>query len=528
MALDTQQAALNCPSRIKKQPQFWIQEAIHGHRFNNDQEPYMILLETLSVCRGHKLGTTLPSGSSHEDITYKVPHQEKLRWLVFQERQLERIAADERILLDQKWCIWKRDVNRQYDPRNPDYDNFAYLDDRFRRRFDALLQAIRLIRSLEIDVMHGRRWSSQFVAVTGPDLLFADFGGERGKWAMDKRFFGRAGELVYLMLNRSGYAERVQTLLDRRLLSPDDPMNRVAAALSDPSDKGEASTDIGYLPLASHSSYERIASDWLAVLELERLPNDHLFDPLFRVTGLNLLRYLAERYAGTIGEADPEPIVADLTNGTDSGLRELSRETLQRHREAANRAVKAHVERCAEEDNGWRQAREANDRIVAGERLKELFSISEKARDLEEGRARCGPEGQLAALVSKACTRDHNNPYRYIPKLARNIGLATSRQRVGGWFAVQDAMLQTLVLATVTESLELSEFTAQLYDRYGLVIGPSEARKAYDRLPRDVRSFEGNLAALEGRLAALGLTKRLSDDCAFVHNPFRHAHERHR
>lgn len=69
--------------------------------------------------------------------------------------------------------------------------------------------------------------------------------------------------------------------------------------------------------------------------------------------------------------------------------------------------------------------------------------------------------------------------------------------------------------------VELRDFVAQLYRRFGIVIGPDEARKAFDRLPVGAQSFEANLMALEARMTRLALTRRLSDDCAFVVNPYR-------
>ncbi|MCY4208458.1 MAG: hypothetical protein OXD29_10985, partial [Roseovarius sp.] len=67
--------------------------------------------------------------------------------------------------------------------------------------------------------------------------------------------------------------------------------------------------------------------------------------------------------------------------------------------------------------------------------------------------------------------------------------------------------------------MELREFLAILYNRYGIVIGPQEACKAFGRI--QVERYKNNLAALESRLADLALSERLSDDCAFVINPYR-------
>ena len=76
-------------------------------------------------------------------------------------------------------------------------------------------------------------------------------------------------------------------------------------------------------------------------------------------------------------------------------------------------------------------------------------------------------------------------------------------------------------MANVDRTVELRDFVARLHERYGIVIGPDEARRAFDRLPVGAQSFEANLMALEARMTRLALTRRLSDDCAFVMNPYR-------
>ena len=66
----------------------------------------------------------------------------------------------------------------------------------------------------------------------------------------------------------------------------------------------------------------------------------------------------------------------------------------------------------------------------------------------------------------------------------------------------------------------VTEFLENLYQRYRIVIGPNEAIKEFPQLPCDILSFEENSRAFERRLTKLGYVKHLSDDCAFVSNPY--------
>lgn len=492
-----------------------VQERIHGHRFVQEQEPYMIVLETLAVCAAKPLGSTKPQANAHEAFHYALPHRRKLRFFLFQDRQLDHVTDDKGIPDHEKWDAWKALANAQFNPDQKGQDAFAYLDNPFNRDLKALRQAVKLLRSREVDVMHNRRWTSQFLAVTGPDMICTDMREKQGSWGADRRFFGRGGEIVYLMLNRSTHAEEVGALVARRLLNPDDPMNQIAKALSDPDGSGQSNTHIGYLPHLWLPAYDRLAEDWRNILSCDRLPEGHLFEPLFRITGLNLIVYLAERAQAETGAASREPIIADLTDGGNAHLRDDAKKRLNLHRDAANGAVRAFITRGLSEDQAWKQALELSDPAEAKKVIEQRFSFRDK-----EKRA-LSPKQQLEALIDTATKRDKNNIYKYLLPLAKGSGLVTSRQRVGPWFALDDGLLFALVLANADKTVELREFVARLYERYGMVIGPEEARVASTDGRIRAELFEENLSALEARLTRLALTQRLSDDCAFVVNPYR-------
>ena len=493
-----------------------VQESIHGHRFVQEQEPFMLVLEALAVCAAKPLGSAPPSDAIHEEFSYPLPYRRKMRFLLFQDRHLEKVVKDDTIPDDSKWSVWKERVNNQFEPHNDGQDHFAYLDAVFDCRIESLVQAVRLLQSMELDVMHSRRWTSRFLAVTGPDMICPDLRELPNRsWSPDRRFFGRGGELVYLMLNRSRHVELLGQLVGERLLNADDPMNRIAIALSDPNETDCARPSIGYLPYRRREAYDRLAEDWLGILRLDRLPRAHLFEPLFRITGLNLVVYLAERAREEVGAPRPEPIVADLTDGADSQLRQSAKEHLNRHRLAANRAVRAFIERRLAADERWSTALALGSPAAAADALRQLFGF--KNRELSRG----APANQRDALIDNALARDKNNIHRYLLPLAKDIGLATARQRVGTWFAIDDYLLFALVMANVDRTVELRDFVARLHERYGIVIGPDEARKSFDRLPVGAQSFAGNLMALEARMTRLALTRRLSDDCAFVINPYK-------
>jgi hypothetical protein len=80
--------------------------------------------------------------------------------------------------------------------------------------------------------------------------------------------------------------------------------------------------------------------------------------------------------------------------------------------------------------------------------------------------------------------------------------------------------MKTLLFATVERRMEFGEFLAQLFNKYGLVIGDHEAELVLPPNEFDRKAFQANAQRLEQRLASLGLLRRLSDACAYVENSY--------
>ena len=77
--------AIPVPKNFKedKNIKIWVDEAIWGHRFYDDQTPWLVFLEFLCVFRArHKTGNALNEPRQegiHENIRYRVPKLLPLR-----------------------------------------------------------------------------------------------------------------------------------------------------------------------------------------------------------------------------------------------------------------------------------------------------------------------------------------------------------------------------------------------------------------------------------------------------------------
>ena len=451
----------------------------------------------------------------------RIERKSVLRYILFRDSSLERICRMDSETPEDRLRMWVRELNKGYSTAVGDKTvNFEYFLERFEDRFFDVLQAVRILRGLELDAIHNRRWTSRFLLPRGPRLQLADV---KEDFSVDRRFFGRGGEMIYLMLSRSSFAERIAKQIKKHFFDARDPLDEIAAELTPPSvpdSDTRSGGEIGYLPLKRHRAYDRMAEDWLYILELKLLPGAQKLDPLFRLTALNLVCYFIERAHEVSGTSALDPIPLDLTGGKRSDLRDLSRSYLKRHRQLIEDAVEAYIASSLSRSPKWKQAREhpvlTQRSKLACQAIREVFLTRRSTTDVIPKE----PLVWLNEFVMSAKRRSRNNISTLIEPLGKQSGFVLSRQRVGPWFAGTDEFLEALVLARVQEPITISEFVDDLYLRYRIVVGPREAARAFERAPCDISSFEDNFKAFERRLTGLGYVTRLSDDCAFVFNPY--------
>lgn len=526
------------PAHIQNQANsdMWVQEAIYGHRFIKDQRPFMLVLEALSVCRGRLLDADnkvagpgpifpgLPDGPSHETFAIRVPSQAELRFILFEDAELERLASDRSLSPDDKLVRWVRHLNDQGKKTLNREGMFDYLGQRFEGRFQDLLQGVRILRGLEIQVGNERRWTKRFLVPRGPLLHLADMrpgkDGSSKKLLFDRIFFGRGGELVFLMLNRSEKRTALEPLVRQRFFNSHDPMNRMATALSPFTTEATGDSVVGYLPRPKSDVYERLAEDWLAIVSLDRLPVSQMLEPLTRLTALSIIRYFAEVEKEVLGREKVAPLPLDFMDGKSAPLQRFCRSELVASRDSVGFTVAAYVRSALAANPKWPAE-------LAGGTLKKrsedaVAAISEtlRVKDFGEEGAPREPEEWLRQLLKDAENRRNNAIQDVFLPLGRGGGFIAERRRIGTWLCGSDDLLEALVLANVKTVMTFDDFVGALAARYGIVVGAVHAERAYGSLPIASTHLDENVRALERRLTDLGYVRRLSDDCAFVSNPF--------
>lgn len=503
---------LEAPAKYKSDVNVWVDEAIWGHRLYNDQTPWLVFLEFLAIFQSRKeAGRALQEARDdgmHETFTYYIPRLAPLRQLIFNSPHIKHV--EDNFQSDpERWREWFKTLSSDHD--------FGYLSERF-DSFSRFSRVVEFFQSTSIEPHRQRRWTSRFLFPYGPNCLYADLPTNINS-SPDRRFFARSGELLYLMLNRSGKGKELAELISEKLLRPEETWNRVVSALLPAgyrTDSNVVSSTIGYLPFAERPEYEFLAETWTRLLSLE-LSGEALLDPLMRLSSLHMLLYMLKRSSEEVGDANVPMFVLEIASPRRTPIFELSKENFGANRMLSTRAVRAYIE-SAKDDRRWSEA------LIARAPAEAVRNYLSERYDWQpdDGVPSGDAETIFEALKTYAEKRHQQHVAKVHLEWTRQIGLSVSRRGAGTWYSPDDSLLKALVMCVVDEGREeYHRFLVKLYERFGLVVGANEAEKAFGALPTDQNAFTLNSQRLEQRLRTLGLLRRLSDDCAYVENPFR-------
>ena len=515
----------------------WCSYGIWGLLLYDQQPPWLTLIECIHILfhryetNERKLFEPLRKDArgqlQHEVVPYQVPRNYKLRYLLFRDLDTSQIAA--RRSPDGE-AQWRELTDRINDGASKSNLKVTFND--LRSAFedvDSLNRALEVLQSTEVEASSKKRWTSRHLLPLGRDMLFADI--SEHDFNADRRFVRRAGELLYLMLGRAHDAERekLEELLTLRLLSHETPWNELARLIRGRErDRGAPDEDpaplkAGYLPIPRMAVYDRLAKDWVALLDLKAKPIEDLLDPLMRVSAIHQLIYILQRAQQIITEGESaafSPFVFEIggTSGRNP-VRDIARRQYESHRLLPKHAIDAFIHAFGQSEHWTAGLGSAMETAHATKILEKMFLW--KPREGDRITAKTDAATILKIYGESAREDSSHTIWASFTSRTKAAGFAQARTKAGTWYTPNDAVLEALVLANVTEPLELREFLRTLYDRYHIVIGQEQAQSAFGRDGSiSLEQLKVNEQRLEHRLGTLGFVDRKSDACAFVVNPF--------
>ena len=192
-------------------PDMWVDEAIWGHRLYDEQTPWLAFLEFLNVLQSEANdGRAFRESNGPNTLEYRPRRYLYLRNILFNNPRLPAFLRD---LPDDdtRWTDWAEYMGKNADGLRGQ-PSFHLVRARF-ASFEEFTLVVHLLRTTAIEGQSNKRWTSKFVFPYGPAALYEDLNVKPQSITNDRRFFGRVGELVYLMLSRSGKADELLTSL---------------------------------------------------------------------------------------------------------------------------------------------------------------------------------------------------------------------------------------------------------------------------------------------------------------------------
>ena len=492
----------------------WVDEQIWGHRLWDSQSPWLIFLEFLTVAEAcHREGRLLDDQGRRHPLKYRPNKHLYLRNILYNNEVIFQIAeqyADNEAAW-RRWLDWMGD-NAQGVPER----DFSYLRPRF-YSFHTFASLIAMIRSSTIESESNKRWSSRFTFPFGGHSIYEDLNIRGNSVSREYIYFGRPGELLYLMLTRSPHAPSLRrhlaTALDRR-----DPCDELVALMQPDIPDDLQHRGDSYLPYEAHPTFDALGSDWLNIFELE-LPRFDAYPYLAILGTLHLALYQLVTAAKQCRDRRPL-FVCEVVAPRKRLVRELSVMSYQRNNELPARAVNEYVQELGRTEK-WKAAAAVPSAFTTCHQLAREYALWPQDEDDYDGPAE--PEGLLAGLRRAALQRHRRHVGNVHRSYGGGVGLVSRRGTNRLRYAPTHELLKALVLANVPTRMEYGQFLSRLAERYGFVFGEREAQRVLTSEEIDKRAFQANSERLENRLRTLGMLRRLSDACAYVENPLRRA-----
>jgi len=378
-----------------------------------------------------------------------------------------------------------------------------------------------------------------------------------------RNFFARGGELYYLILSAGTQAsqERRKLIVERLeylLTGHNQALGRLANLIDQTwedkldesnGNKNALTGKLGWIPDPDCALYKVIASDIENFLraDLDQLEALTLFAHLIC---FHLTLYIYHRAhpeatseqhqaeAGTCLDECRLALLIDALEGADGGVvRRVSAALFRTQEERIKQKGKEYIHQQVQE---WmnKPGKNGADILVAvssearhhfnerawGKSLKNQFTAEEDGllTQYHEGKLTLATFSEkyadtLFEILNKNFRSNFLGVHR---KLSKGIGFVAPRTGTGARYILGNNMLKALTLAILPPGSRITydRFLALLYEQYGLVVGPIEAKQSglFERQRINSEYYERNKAALLAKLKFAGLAIEYSDATAMV------------
>jgi len=485
----------------------FLQELIWFHRIKSDQDKELLALEFLNVCASHA------SEGKLFDKTLKTVRYNKeiqVRNILYNFPELEGIVHSSKEELE-KWKeieeLLSEKIERPFD--------YGYLKERF-SSVDIFYHSVLLLKNASLGMDNSRRWTSKFLFPFSFKTLFVDMNNKKEGFDIDRRFFSRGGEILYMMISRAKNIDTLKDLMVDVFQHSDenrrwDDIYKVFQG----EDKGvESETTLGFLSVDSHEVFDRLVDD-LIILFRSNIAHNDFFYYFSSIASFYMVHYIltiAQEHQNSMLLKDGTNKVVypiELLAPKSDHVRRASRQIYKINEESPIEALKIAL------NDYFVSLEDIMDKDVLLKKLKNDLNYSnEKEDDYEEINL-----SEIQGRVWQKIYYKVKNELLPIHRiLLKGVGLASVKKTNSYRYLVSDEWLKILVLINIDSRMPFNDFIDKLYEKYGLIISNRHSLLLSDTYAEN--DFKKNENRLFDRLKALGLLENKSDGYTYVINRY--------
>ena len=485
----------------------FLQELMWFHRIKSDQDKELLALEFLNVCASHALEGKL-FDKALKTVRYNKAIQ--VRNILYNFPELEGIVKSSKEE-SEKWeeieQLLKDKIERPFD--------YGYLKERF-ASVDIFYHSVSLLRNASLGMDNSRRWTSKFLFPFSFKTLFVDVNNKKEGFDIDRRFFSRGGEILYLMISRAKNSDTLKELMVNVFQNSEENRrwNDIYKVFEGKNKDVESETTLGFLSVESHAVFDRLVDD-LIILFRSNIAHNDFFYYFSSIASFYMVHYILtiaqEHQNSTLLKDGTNKVVypIELLAPKSDHIRRASRQIYKINEDSPIEALKIAL------TDYFVTLEDITDKDVLLKKLNDDLNYrNEKEDDYEEINL-----SEIQSRVWQKIYYKVKNELLPIHRvLLKGVGLASVKKTNSYRYLASDEWLKTLVLINVDSRMPFNDFVDKLYEEYGFIISNRHSVLLSDAYAEN--DFKKNENRLFDRLKALGLLENKSDGYAYVINRY--------
>jgi hypothetical protein len=485
----------------------FLQELLWFHRIKEDQDKELLTLEFLNVCASHARVDKL-FDKSLSTVEYNKDIQ--IRNIIYNFPELESIVKsheEENV----KWDKIEYQLSRKFEKPY----NYTYLRDRF-ESVDVFFTSVSILRKGSLGLNTSRRWTSKFLFPFSFDTLFIDIDNRKESFSMDRRFFSRGGEVLYLMVSRGKNINRLKELILE--IFQNSTQNKrwsdLLSILRDESNRYSDHTQLGFLGVDSHKIFDQLVDDLIKLLESKISHND-IFEHFASISSYYMVHFILTTSLeitkttllqnGDIKVVYPIELLAPKSDHVRRSSRQIYKINEDLPLEALRFVFDKYISSISDIENK---------EIILQKLDDELNYKDDEDQDDEKLNIKY-IEQKIWRQISSKAKSDLTSIHRV---LLKGVGLASVKKTNSYRYLASDEWLKTLVLINIENRITFHDFVNLLFDKYGFIISNKHSSLLTEQFAEN--DYKKNEFRLFERLRALGLLESKSDGYAYVINRY--------